>query len=259
MQIDHSGRTAIVTGAGRGIGEEIALTLADTGANVVAAARTTSEIDETVDAIEERGVEGLAVSTDLSEVDDIAALIDETVERFGCPEILINNAAADVRVGNPLDHDEADVDTMLSVNVRGLFFLTQEFATVHRNSGGDSGSVVNVGSIGGHLGVPTMTVYGATKTAVFGLTRGFAAELAQDDITVNSVSPGLVNIGRIAEIIEERGDEMFDLDRIPLRRLCEPREVAYACAFLSSDFARYITGEDLLVDGGVSFTSGLYK
>lgn len=258
VDIDLSGRTAIVTGAGRGIGEGIAGRLAEAGANVVAAARTTDEIEAVVEAVEaEHGVEGLAVRTDLTDVDDVQTLVDESVDAFGVPEILVNNAGANL-MGDPMEHSVQEVDTMLDVNVRGTFLLTQRWGRAYRDAGLDWARVVNVSSVVAEVGTTPMALYGGTKAGVRGLTKGFAAALGGDGVTVNSVSPGITRVGRTAEAIESGAGGFLQLDRIPVGRAGEPADVADVCAFLASPQASYVTGVDVLVDGGVAFTAGLY-
>lgn len=257
VEIDLSGRTAIVTGAGRGIGREISLGLATAGADVVAAARTEAEIEATAAVVEERGVSALAVATDLASVESIDALVERTRQSFGAPDVLINNAAANLAAA-PLGQPVEDVDAMLDVNLRGLFLLSQRVANAMLDEGVEAGRIVNVSSVIGHLGVPAMTVYGGTKAGIYGVTRGLAAELAPHGITVNSVSPGMIRVARIEGLMAEKG-ELYDLDRIPVGRLGRPEEVADACVFLASDLAQYVTGEDLRVDGGVAVTAGLYR
>ena len=259
MDVDLSDSTAIVTGAGRGIGAEIASQFAEAGADVVAAARTESEIKATARRCrEEHGVEALAVPTDLKRVDDIDALLEGSIDVLGTPDVLVNNAAENL-TNLPIEQPIEDVDVMLETNLRGLFLLTQRVARAFRQSDLESGRVVNVASVAGQLGVPAMTLYGGTKSGVYGITRGFAAALAGDGVTVNSVTPGLVGIERIQRLIEEKGDEFYDLDRIPLDRLGTAADIANACLFLASRNAAYVTGEDIRVDGGVAFTAGLYK
>ena len=258
MAVDLSGRTAIVTGAGRGIGKEIALTLAEAGADVVAAARTESELVRTVDEVRELGRRGLAVPTDLTLASDVRNLVETAVDEFGAPQILINNAGVNP-TAFPLDQPVEDIDLLLEVNMRGTILLTQEFWRAFRESSNESGRIVNIASVAGQLGIPAMTVYGGTKSGISGITRGFAVSCASDGITVNSVTPGLIGVDRIEGLIEEKGDELYDLDRIPLERIGQPEDVADACLFLSSDLAGYVTGEDLRVDGGVCVTAGLYK
>ncbi|PCR88856.1 SDR family NAD(P)-dependent oxidoreductase [Natrinema ejinorense] len=258
VEIDLSGQTAIVTGAGRGIGETIATTFARAGADVVAVARTQSEIEETVERVEEYGVDGMAVQTDLRNVDEIDSLMDTVLEEWGTPEILINNAALNL-TSPPLDQSLEEVDAMLDVNVRGLFLLSQRFGQAFRESDREQGRIINISSLTSKLGVSQMTLYSGTNGGVNSITRGLAAELADDGVTVNAVIPGLIEIDRIADLIERKGDEIYALDRVPLGKLGEARHIADACLFFASDLSEYITGEQLKVDGGVGFTAGLYK
>jgi NAD(P)-dependent dehydrogenase (short-subunit alcohol dehydrogenase family) len=259
IEIDLSGNSVLVTGAGRGLGKRIAHRFAEAGADVVGAARTESELEALAEEIEaEHGVDVLPVPTDLADVDDIQNLIESAVEAFGAPEILVNNAGANI-AGPPLNHTADEIDTMLGVNVRGLFLVTQYWARAFQDSPLKEGRVINVSSVVADLGVPAMTLYGGTKAAVRAITQGFAAELAGDGVTVNSVSPGLTRVDRTEVVMDEHGDELFAMDRIPLGRVGEPEDIADACLFFASDLASYVTGEDLLVDGGVEFTAGLYK
>lgn len=259
VEIDLAGETAIVTGAGRGIGAGVIRRLAEAGADVVAAARTTDEIEAIVEEVEaEYGVSGLAVQTDLTDVQDLENLVTESVDRLQTPSILVNNAGANL-VGDPMAHTVEEVDTMLDVNVRGLFLLTQRWASAYRAAGLSRGRVINVSSVIAELGVPVMTLYAGTKSGVRGITRGFAAELAPDGVTVNSVSPGITRVGRTADLLDMEDNQILDLDRIPAGRVGTPEDTADACLFLASDLAEYVTGVDVLVDGGVAFTAGLYK
>jgi NAD(P)-dependent dehydrogenase (short-subunit alcohol dehydrogenase family) len=259
MHVDLSDKTAIVTGAGRGIGREIAHEFAAAGADIVAAARTTSEIEAVADAIESAyDVRAVAVPTDLSSEADAEALVTATTEAFGTPDILINNAGANI-VKPPLELSVEEIDTMLDVNVRGLFLLSRAFGRELRNSETDSGRIINISSLTAHLGVPAMAMYSGTKSGVIGMTRGLAAAFAGDGVTVNSVSPGLTRIDRTEAVIEEKAGEVFELDRIPVGRIGEPEDTAAACLYLASDDASYVTGIDLPVDGGVCFTAGLYR
>ena len=259
IEIDLSGRTALITGAGRGIGERIAHRFAEAGADIVAVARTESEIQETVEQVEsEHGVAGYAIPTDLGKEEEIQKLVDDSVEEFGVPEILVNNAALNL-AGPVLEMPVDEVDAMLSVNLRGLFLLTQRWAREFRDSDPGYGRVVNISSATNQVGIPQMTLYGGTNGGIASVTRGFAAELARDGVTVNTVTPGLIGIERIEDLIDDRGDEIYDLDRIPLGELGEPEDIANACVFYASDLADYVTGTELVVDGGVTFTAGLYK
>lgn len=261
MELDLSGKTAIVTGSGRGIGEEIALAFAEAGANIVAAARTEAEIVATVEAVEAHGVDGLAVPTDLRNVEEIERLVERTVERFGRSEILVNNAALNL-TNPPGEQSLEEVDAMLDVNVRAVFLLTQRWREQFVASGADRGRVINISSNSALFGIPAMTFYGGTNAAVLGLTRGFAGTMAQEGVTVNAVVPGLTRVDRIDELLEkqDRGEigRIHRLEEHPLQRPADPQEIAYACLFLAFDRADYITGESIVVDGGLEVTRPLY-
>ena len=259
MDVNLSGRTAIVTGAGRGIGREIARTFADAGADIAAVARTESEVEAVAEEIEaDHGVDAIAISADLRDVEDVQRIVDETAAALGAADVLVNNAGANIN--NPvLEQPLEEVDTIGETNFRGPYLLAQRFARAFRDAGHDSGAVVNVASIAAEVAIHGMTYYGGTKAGLQGLTRGLAGELGELGIRVNSVTPGTIEVERIRTLVEEHGDEVYDMDRLPLGRLGEPEEVAELCLFLASDRAAYITGEDVRIDGGVGVTAGLYK
>lgn len=258
MDVDLSHRTAIVTGAGRGIGREIAIRFAAAGADVILAARSGDELGRVVDSIEDDGGSAFALETDLRVADDIDNLVENTARHFGPADLLVNNAGAHV-AADVFEQTLKETDMMLDVNMRGLFYLSQQFATKLVDQDNDGGGrIVNISSIVGELSVPAMAVYCGTKAGVYGLTRGLAGALAPNDITVNSVSPGLTRVDRIEALLESKG-ELYEIDAIPMGRLADPADIAAACLFLCSDAAEYITGIDLPVDGGAVITSALYQ
>ncbi|SFR64394.1 SDR family NAD(P)-dependent oxidoreductase [Halogeometricum limi] len=258
IPLDLSGETALVTGGGRGIGAVVADTFAEAGADVAVAARTESELAKTVERIESHGRRGVALPTDLRDADAIEELVADATDRLGTPSILVNNAAANL--AGPLSEMSVDeVDTMLETNLRATFLLSQAWADAYRESSRTSGRIINVSSLTGRLGVPRMTLYSGTNAGIESVSRGFAAELARDGVTVNWVVPGLVGIDRIRNLVDEQGDDIYDLDRIPLGDLGEAVDIAHACLFFASEMASYVTGAELVVDGGVSFTAGLYR
>lgn len=250
--MDLSDEVAIVTGAGRGIGRTIATTFARAGADVVAAARSTDELDSTVAAARNLGVEAVAVPTDLREAAEIEALVETAVDRLGVPTVLVNNAGVNLAAA-PAAQTLEEIDEMLAVNFRAVFLLTVAVGEAIRASARDHGRVVNLGSLSGPRGNPHRTVYGGTKTGLFGLSRGLAAEYAADGVTVNTVSPVTTYVERV-EAVLEAGDS-HALDRIPLGRGAYPEEVADACLFFASEHASFITGQELRVDGGASLVA----
>jgi NAD(P)-dependent dehydrogenase (short-subunit alcohol dehydrogenase family) len=258
VDIDLNEHTAIVTGAGKGIGRAIAYRFADAGVNVVAAARTESEIEETIKEIEDRGAEGLAVPGNLAEVPQIHTLVDATLDRFGIPDILVNNAGVFL-TSHPLDQDLADVDAMFDLNLRTPFILSQRFGQEFRNSDLEYGRIINIASNVTKVVVPSWTAYSATKAGIVALTRHFAIAMAEDGVTANSVSPGTTRTPAVERVIEERGEEIYNFDGLPFGRIAEPKQIADTCLFLASPLSNYITGEEIQVDGGVRLTSQWYK
>ena len=250
--MDLSDEIAIVTGAGRGIGRTIATTFAEAGADVVAAARSTDELESTAEAVREFGVEAAAVPTDLRDPAAIDALVETAIDELGVPTVLVNNAGLNLPAA-PAAQTLEEIDEMLAVNFRAVFLLTVAVGEEIRASDRDHGRVVNLGSLSGPRGNPNRTVYGGTKTGLVGLTRGLAAEYAADNITVNTVSPVTTYVERVEAVLES-GDS-HALDRIPLGRGAYPEEVADACLFFASEHAGFITGEELRVDGGASIVA----
>lgn len=258
MNIDLSTETALVTGGGRGIGRAIADRFAQAGADVAVVARTESELDEVVGLVESHDASGLAVTADLREESAVERTVDETIDTLGIPTILVNNAG--VFLASPPDEQPTDeIDHMLELNVRAPQLLARRVCRELIDSDAERGRIINISSNVSEAAVPLWTAYGGTKAGLEGMTRGLALAFAEEGITVNSVSPGTTRTDAVESDIEEIGDRLYDFDRHPMGRIGEPEEVADVCLFLASDLARYVTGEDITVDGGVSVTSGFYK
>lgn len=257
MELSLHGKTAVITGAGRGIGKTTALRFAEAGANVVATARTESEIAATAEAAEEHGVDAIGVPADFTDPSEITALFAEVGDTFGTADVLVNNAGTNL-VGPPLESSVEEIDDLIDLNFRAVLLAAQEFTQQFRAADDDDGRIINISSILARVGVGSTTLYGGTKAGICGLTRGLAAELADDGVTVNSVTPGLIHTDRVDDIVAEDSTGLFQTDRIPLGRIGDPEEVADVCLFLASDMASYVTGADIVVDGGVDITAGLY-
>jgi NAD(P)-dependent dehydrogenase (short-subunit alcohol dehydrogenase family) len=250
-----AGRTAIVTGAGRGIGESIALTLAREGAEVMVIGRSVEPLKSTVSAIEAQGGRAFAVSADISSPDDVAAAVGEAKARWNRIDILVNNAA----IFDEPPFFELDVDTFrttFDINVTGTFLISQQVARHMAEVG--KGSIIHISSIDALGADGPFTAYTATKAAVVSLARTMTMELAPLGIRVNCVAPGFVNTDMVHKTSTPNVlDHMLrDFTRVPMRRLVEPEEIATAVAFLASDEASAITGTNLVVDGGL--TSNLF-
>jgi 3-oxoacyl-[acyl-carrier protein] reductase len=242
-----SGKVAVVTGASRGIGAAIARRLAREGARVAVNYRRRADAAEQVVAwIEEAGGEAFAVQADVSDLNQITALFDQTLDRFGRLDILVNNAGvSEWRL--LADSDAAHYERQFSVNVRGVLFATQEAA---RRIGDSGGRILNITSGAAQATPPGMSVYSAGKAAVEALTKTFATELGPRGITVNAVSPGLIETNMLHQALTPEYRQAM-IAQTPLGRLGEPEDIAGMVAFLASEEARWITGQVIGVNGGL--------
>jgi NAD(P)-dependent dehydrogenase (short-subunit alcohol dehydrogenase family) len=247
-----SGRTALVTGAGSGIGRAVALAFATEGANVVVAGRRRVPLDETVALIEQVGGKALAVTADVTRAGDVEALVDAAVDRFGSLDVAVNNAGVLEGGGQPVaDVSEDAWRRMLDVNVTGVLLCLQ--AEVRRmRTQPQGGTIVNIASrIGVHGRIPGTTAYGATKAAVSVLTRGAALDHIGDGVRINAVSPGASATPMSLQPGEtEAGRAERMRTAVPLGRISTVEEIAAAVLYLASDDAASVVGTDLVVDGG---------
>ena len=239
-------KVALVTGAARGIGKAIALTLAQEGASVVIADVDKEGIRQVVQEIEARGRQAKAVKVDVSQRQEVQRLISEAVSTFGKIDILINNAGI-IRRGTFVEHNVQEWEKVLSVNLGGTFNCSQEVAPLMIKQRG--GKIINITSIAGKVGdLASAPSYGASKGAMNTFTFSLARELAPYGINVNAIAPHAIETEMSAEWSDEKRRQI--VESIPLKRLGTPEEVAEAVAFLASDGANFITGEVLDVNGG---------
>jgi 3-oxoacyl-[acyl-carrier protein] reductase len=241
------GKVALVTGASRGIGREIALELARQGANVaVNYAGSESKANEVVDEIKAIGKEAFVIKCDVSNSDEVAAMVKETVDRFGKLDILVNNAG--ITKDNLLMRmKEEEWDDVININLKGVFLCTK--AVTRQMMKQRVGRIINITSVVGVSGNPGQANYVAAKSGVIGLTKTTAKELASRNITVNAIAPGFITTDMTDKLSDEVKDEM--LKQIPLARLGEPKDIAKMTAFLASDDASYITGQTVHINGGM--------
>jgi 3-oxoacyl-[acyl-carrier protein] reductase len=241
-----AGKVALVTGAARGIGEAIALKLAQEGADVVVTDVDMEGAQRVAQEIEGLGRKATAVQADVSQREAVQRLVSETLSVFGKIDILVNNAGI-IRRGTFLEHDPQDWEKVLSVNLGGTFNCAKEVVPLMVKQGG--GKIVNISSVVGKMGdVASAPSYGTSKGAMNTFTKSLARELAPYGINVNAVAPHAIETDMSREWSEEKRRQI--VEAIPLKRLGKPEEVAEVVAFLASDGAGFITGQILDVNGG---------
>jgi len=243
------GKIALITGASRGIGEAISLTLADYGAHCILVSRKINALQEVADKIKERGGKSEAIACNVGYLEQIQALFKEVRHRFGRLDILVNNAAANPYFGDMIGVDEGAWEKTNDVNLKGPFFMIQHAARLMRESGG--GSIVNVASVGGLSPGIMQGIYDITKAGLIHMTKAFAKELGSKNIRVNALLPGLTETKLSRVLIETKEIYDYAIQRIPLGRHAQPSEMAGAVLYLVSDAASFTTGTFILCDGGM--------
>ena len=244
---DLSGRRALVTGASRGIGQSIAVALAEAGADVAVTARTVEGLAETRALIEKAGRRAVTLAQDVRDVEDCGSVTRAAADALGGLDILINNAGFE-NVRPSFDVDEALWEQILSTNLKGAFFCAQAAGRIMAETGG--GAIVNLCSLTSYVGIPTAVPYGASKSGLLGVTRALATEWATHDIRVNAIAPGYFRTA-MTEVFYENDDwQSRMLDKIPQRRFGKESDIGGVAVFLCSEAAAYITGHCIPVDGG---------
>jgi NAD(P)-dependent dehydrogenase (short-subunit alcohol dehydrogenase family) len=241
------GKVVLVTGATQGIGRELAFLLAGLGGVVVASGRSAEDLDGLAREASDRALPLDSVLLDVRHTASIDAAVAEVVDRHGRIDVLVNNAGLG-HAHRALDVTEADFDDMMSVNLRGLFFMSQAVARAMIPQGG--GRIINMSSQGGVVGLPDAAVYCTSKGGVNMLTKVLALEWAQYGINVNAIAPTFVYTPGTAPLLDGPGLRDAILEKIPLRKLGMPADVAGAVAYLSTAASRMVTGTVLMVDGG---------
>lgn len=243
-----TGKVALVTGASRGIGRAIALTLANYGANVIVNYNGSKErAEEVVKEIQEKtGQKAVAIQANVAETADIEKLFTESIAAFGRIDILVNNAGI-TKDNLILRMTEEEFDAVIDTNLKGAFLCMKQAAKLMLKQ--KSGRIVNIASISGIIGNAGQTNYAAAKAGMIGMTKSLAKELASRGITVNAVAPGAIRTD-MTDVLSDKVKEGM-IAQIPLSRFGEPEEIAEAVAFLASDKAAYITGQTLQVNGGM--------
>ena len=249
---DLSGRVAVVTGGGRGIGRAIATGLASQGATVVVCGRAQPALDDTLLALRGQGLKAMALRMDVTSEDEVARARAWLMDEYGGIDILVNNAGIDPHYASMEKTTAQQWNEIIEVNLTGVFRccrLLGETMILRKR-----GAIINISSIAGHIGLKRQVPYGASKGGVEQLTKSLAHDWAEHGIRVNAIAYGFVETDLTAEMVGHEHIAPRLLSRIPLGRFGQTSEVAGAAVFLASDAASYITGHSLLVDGGWTAT-----
>lgn len=240
-------RVVLLTGGDKGIGQGIAVAMANAGAHVAFTTRHLARADETTKMIEAQGRVALPLELDVTQVRQIRPVVEQVVQRFGRIDILVNNAGYNVPM-DPFDITEEVWDGLYDTNVKGLFFVSQAVGRIMAGQGG--GKIINIASQAGFVAMPKRVIYCSTKAAVIHITRVLALEWAPLNILVNAVAPTFVRTSLTGPMLDDPDFGKYVNDMILLKRLGRPEDVAGAVIYLASPAADLVTGHTLLVDGG---------
>jgi len=246
--IDLSGKVALVTGGSRGLGRDIALAMAQGGAEVAICGRKKENLDTTVEEFHRRGLDLMAECANIGKSDQVKALMQAVDEQFGRLDVLINNVGMNILTPSVVETDEGLWDKILESNLKTTFLVSTHAVTLMKGSRG--GKIVNISSIAARKASRGMGIYCVAKAGVEMLTRVLAVELASDHINVNAVAPGMVRT-RFSQPLWSDESLLKEVVRtIPMGRIAETGDVVGAVMFLASDLSDFITGEVITVDGG---------
>jgi NAD(P)-dependent dehydrogenase (short-subunit alcohol dehydrogenase family) len=255
------GKTAVVTGGSRGIGKAIAQGLAKAGAKVTVTSRKMNDLEANAAEIKAFGGEAFPLQAHLGKIEEINRMVSTVMDKFGRIDILVNNAGTSPASGTVLDADERLWETIMNLNLKGLYFTSQAVANVMKKQGG--GKIVNIASIDGIKPEPGVSIYNISKAGVRMITSAFAVELAPFNIQVNTIAPGPISTKLLdshwahlpTEEFKKRKQELAEMT--PMGRIGEPDEIVGAAIYLASDASSYTTGAEIVIDGGTLLFASL--
>ena len=252
-QFSLEGKVALVTGGSRGIGAATAIGFAKAGADVAVASRRLPELEKVAGEIRKLGRKSLAVPAHIGHMDELQPLVDKVVAEFGRIDILVNDAGISPVMDSVLELEERAWDSIINLNMKGLFFLSQAVARVMKEKGG--GTIINVSSIFGEKPYPGLSAYSISKAGIIMITKSLALELAPCNIRVNAVAPGFINTQMLnIRFTVAPEDKPKIIENILMKRIGEPEEITGTMIYLASDASSYTTGQTIFVDGGFLIT-----
>ncbi|MDH4265184.1 MAG: glucose 1-dehydrogenase [Deltaproteobacteria bacterium] len=247
MNFSLKDKVALITGASRGIGQAVAIGLAQAGADVAIASRKLPDLEKVAEQVRKTGKKCLPVAAHVARMEEINNLVGKVMAEYGRIDILVNNAATNPTMASAIDVDERAWDAIMNLNLRGLFFLSQAVARLMKEKGG--GKIINVSSIAG-ISPDLLPVYSISKAGVIMATKVMAQQWAQYNIRVNVVAPGLTKT-RFSEALWNNPDILkMAMSRTPMARVADPEEMVGSVIYLASDASSYVTGQVIAVDGG---------
>ncbi|MDO8957657.1 MAG: glucose 1-dehydrogenase [Deltaproteobacteria bacterium] len=249
MDFSLKGKVALITGASRGIGQAVAIGLAQAGADIAIASRKLPDLEKVAEQVRKTGRKCLPVAAHVARVEEINNLVGQVMAEYGKIDILVNNAATNPTMASAMDVDERAWDSIMNLNLRGLFFLSQAVARLMKEKGG--GKIINISSIAG-ISPDLLPVYSISKAGVIMATKVMAQQWAQYNIRVNAVAPGLTKT-RFSEALWKNPDILkLAMGKTPMARVADPEEMVGAILYLAADASSYVTGQVIAIDGGTT-------